>query len=71
MKETLSPAGDGGDLFVHDGQLYQGTVATQGSVTPRPDARLVQYRLYVELNGELFTDGVLHHCDLKPDSSTV
>ena len=75
-KETLAlgyarPAGDGGDVFSVDTHLYQGMVATPGSVDPRPDARVVLYRLYAELNGEVFTDGVEHRCELKPDSATA
>jgi hypothetical protein len=64
------PAGDGGDVFVLDTALYQGLVATPGSVTLRPDARLVQYRLYGELDGTVYTDGVLHRCELRPDSAS-
>lgn len=64
------PAGDGGDLFVVDAPVYQGMVATPGSVEPRPDARVVHYRLYAELNGDVYTDGAVHHCYLKPDSAT-
>ena len=64
------PAGDGGDVFVLDAPVYQGLVATPGSVTLRPDARIVQYRLYSELEGTLYTDGVLHRCELRPDSAS-
>ena len=63
------PAGDGGDVFVLDAPLFQGMVATPGSVDVRPDARLVQYRLYAELEGRVFTDGLLHDCALRSDSA--
>jgi hypothetical protein len=59
------PAGDGGDVFVLDSELYQGLVATPGSVSPRPDARVVQYRLYCELDGHIITDGELHQAELS------
>ena len=36
----------------------------------RPDARRVQYRVYAELDGRVYTDGVLHECLLKPDSAS-
>ena len=65
------PAGDGGDVFVFDGTVYEGAVATPGSVTPRPDVRALHYRVYCQLDGEVFTDGELHRCELKPDSASV
>ena len=61
------PAGDGGDIFRLDGVVFEGATATPGSATPRPDARLVQYRLYCELDGRVLTDGLLHECLLKGD----
>jgi hypothetical protein len=64
------PAGDGGDVFVLDSVLYEGSVATPGSVTPRPDVRVVQYRLYCELEGRVYTDGLLHRCELRPDAAS-
>ncbi|AHG89348.1 hypothetical protein J421_1811 [Gemmatirosa kalamazoonensis] len=56
------------DLFVLDGVLYQGSVATPGSVTPRPDVRSVQYRLYCQVGDRIVTDGVLHRCFLATDA---
>jgi hypothetical protein len=61
------PAGDGGDVFRLDCAVYEGTTATPGSATPRPDVRVVQYRLYAELDGRVYTDGLLHDCVLKGD----
>jgi hypothetical protein len=61
------PAGDGGDVFRLDCAVYEGTTVTPGSAEPRPDARLVQYRVYGELGGEVFTDGLLHDCVLRAD----
>jgi hypothetical protein len=60
----------GGDVFVLDAEIYQGSVATPGSVDPKPDARRVHYRLYAELDGRLFTDGILHRCMLKSDAGS-
>jgi len=40
---------------------------TPGSVQPRPEARKVQYRLYYEVNYQVFTDGILHH-ELQEDA---
>jgi hypothetical protein len=60
-------AGDGGDLFVFDATLYHGSVATQGSVEPRPDARVVEYRLYCEQGDRVFTDGITHRCELRTE----
>jgi hypothetical protein len=45
-------------------------VATPGSASPRPDARKVNYRLYADVHGTLFTDGQLHGCFLRSDATT-
>lgn len=66
----LAPAGGGGDFFVINGIVYQGSVATPGSVSPRPDARTVQYRLYYEVDGRVYTDGVLHEHAVPEDALT-
>jgi hypothetical protein len=65
------PAGDGGDVFVFDAVVFQGSVATPGSVTPKPDARHVAFRVYAEMNGQVSTDARAHRCDLLPDQSTT
>jgi hypothetical protein len=70
--ETLTlryarPAGDGGDFFVLDHLLYYGSVATQGSIELRPDARTVQYYVYGEMGERVFSDGILHVCIVRPD----
>jgi hypothetical protein len=36
----------------------------------RPEARKVQYRLYYEVNYQVFTDGVLHRHELQEDAVT-
>jgi hypothetical protein len=69
--EYARPAGDGGDLFILDAMVFQGYVATQGSVDLRPDVRVVQFRLYCELDGQVFTDGILHECLLEDDALTT
>ena len=48
--------------------LFQGSVATQGSVDARPDARVVEYRLYCEQGDRVFTDGIAHRCELRTDT---
>jgi len=70
---TLGYAGSAGgeaDLFAFDGRIYQGTMATPGSVSPRPEARSVQYRVYYEVLGQVFTDAILHQQDLSEDAVT-
>jgi hypothetical protein len=54
--------------FGFDGKIYQGTIATPGSVSPRPDARKIQYRLYYDIHYQVFSDGVLHQLELKDDA---
>jgi hypothetical protein len=73
--ETLTlhwagPAGGNGDFFAFDGKVYQGSTATPGSVSPRPDARKVQYRLYYEVNGRVFTDAIPHQHEVQEDAVT-
>ena len=53
-----------------DRELYQGLVATPGSVSRRPDARVVQHCLYAELDGWTFSDGRVHQCYLDPDATS-
>ena len=65
--EYAGPSEGGGDLFEFDRVIYLGSVASPGSMSRRPEARRVQYRLYIEMNGELSTDGVLHGHELSED----
>lgn len=62
-------ADDGGDLFEFDGVVFQGSIATQGSVDVRPDARALQYRLYCEQGAHVYTDGLAHWCELLADDA--
>ncbi len=55
-------------MFRFDGSVYEGATATPGSVTPRPDVRQLQYRLYAEVAGRVVTDGQLHECALRADA---
>jgi hypothetical protein len=54
--------------YAFSGKVYQGVTATPGSVQPRPDARKVQYRLYYEVNYQVFTDAILHQGELPEDA---
>jgi hypothetical protein len=62
-------AGGVADLFRFDGEIYKGVTATPGSVSPRPDARFVQFRLYYAVLGQLFSDGILHQLELPEDAA--
>ncbi len=59
-----------GDFFAFEGKIYQGSTATPGAVSPKPEARKVQYQLYYEVNHQLFTDAILHQHDLLADAVT-
>jgi hypothetical protein len=61
------PGGGGGDVFKFDAKIYQGSGGGPGSAWDHSDARNVQYRLYYEVNGQLFTDGILHEDEVQPD----
>jgi len=64
------PASGAGDLFRFDGQIYHGVTATPGSVSPKPNAWLVQYRLYYAVEGQTYTDAILHELELSDDAVT-
>jgi len=63
-------ASGNGDLFSFDDEIYRGSTATPGSVSPRPNAWLVQYRLYYAVEGNLYTDAILHQLELVDDAIT-
>lgn len=58
------------DLFQFQGEIYKGLTATPGSVSPRPNAWLVQYRLYYAVEGATYTDALLHQLELPDDQVT-
>jgi len=66
----LKGAGDG-DIYAFDGSVYRGTGAVGGSVWFGQDARKLQYRLYYEVNGTVFSDGVLRQHDVATDNEVV
>ncbi len=63
-------AGGFADLFRLQGEIYRGLTATPGSVSPRPNAWLVQYRLYYAVEGKLYTDAILHQLEVADDAVT-
>lgn len=63
--------GDEGDEYGFEGSVYRGTGASPGSVWLAPDARKVQYRLYCEADGTVFSDGLLRQHDVAADSVTT
>jgi hypothetical protein len=63
------PGGGGGDLFIFDQRVLKGCGGLPGSVWPRPDARLLEFRLYYEAGGNLFTDGYLHQSKVQADAA--
>jgi hypothetical protein len=55
-------------LSVWEDDVYQGSGGGSGmGAWSRPDARTVQYRLYCEADGQVFTDGVLHQFEVPAD----
>lgn len=64
-------AGGNGDFFTFDGMIYQGATATPGSVSPRPDARQIQFRVYYEVGDQIFTDAILHQWEVPEDAVTM
>jgi hypothetical protein len=54
--QYLEPAGGAGDLFLGDVAVQSATRSAQ-----RATGRQLRYRLYYEVGGQVFTDGVCHH----------
>jgi hypothetical protein len=72
--EPMGPAESGGQFFVVDRPIHEGSsLVAPGSVgRARSEAvRKLQYRLYCELDRGTYTDGLLHQHDLPPDAATV
>jgi len=57
------------DVYGFDANVYRGTGASPGSVWLAPDARRVQYRVYYEAGGTVYSDGLLRQHELAPDST--
>ncbi len=64
----LQQADDDGEVFGFEGGVFKGTGASPGSVWLAPDARKVQYRVYFEAGGTVYSDGLLRQHDLPADS---
>jgi hypothetical protein len=60
--------GGGGDLFALQGRVFKGSGGLPGAAWPRADAHLLQFRLYCEIAGQVFTDGRLHESTLPADA---
>jgi hypothetical protein len=56
-------------MLAWSAEIYQGSGGGSGlGVWSRPDAHLLQYRLYCQIGEEVFTDGVLHEFEVPPDA---
>jgi uncharacterized protein DUF6209 len=64
-------AGGGGDFFTLDQTIFLGSGGVPGNVWPRADARKVQYRVYYEVDGRVFTDGMLHQDSVIADGEAL
>jgi hypothetical protein len=58
-----------GDIFGFDQTVYVGSGGVPGAAWPRPDVRLIQFRLYYEVSGRVYSDGYLHQTALKEDGA--
>jgi hypothetical protein len=57
-----------GEERVWQADIYQGSGGGSGAgVWSRPDVHTVQYRLYCQVDDTVYTDGVLHQCDVPAD----
>ena len=66
LQYTGSSRGDG-DLFQFDDVVFHGSGGGPGSAWNAADARTVQCRLYYEVNGQVFTDGLLRQWEVQAD----
>ena len=64
------PASGIGDLFRFDSEFYRGLTATPASGPPKPNVWLIQYRLYYAVEGQTYTDAILHQLELPDDAVT-
>ena len=68
--QYAGPACRDGDFFLLRGSIHQAGSAGPGWATaPWRDDRKVQYRLYYEVNGQVFTDGILHQFEVESSRS--
>jgi hypothetical protein len=63
----MQPAEGGGDFFILDDIVYRGSQGMASSQPAPREARLIQYRLYVEANRSIYTDGLLHTLKVLED----
>ena len=64
----LGSAGGNGDFFSLNELVFLGSGGVPGNVWPRADARKIQYRVYYQVNGSVFTDEILHQASLIADA---
>ncbi len=69
--EYRKAAGDDGDIYAFEGSVHRGTGAVGGAAWFGPDARKVQYRLYYEVNGTVFSDGLLRQHEVLADGEVI
>ena len=62
------PASGSGDLFRFDKEFHRVLTATLGLDSPKPNVWLVQYRLYYAVEGQTYTDAILHQLELPDDA---
>ncbi|MFI3190265.1 hypothetical protein BCS42_01395 [Crenothrix sp. D3] len=53
-----------GDFFLLQQSIYQSACAGPGWCSTSRDDQKIQYRLYYEVNNQIFTDGILHEFNL-------
>lgn len=64
--QYMGPAKEGGDYFLLRDMIHQAGSAGPGWGTSQwRDDRIIQYRLYYQVNNHVYTDGVLHEFEVK------
>jgi hypothetical protein len=67
--EEADPERNDPGLRVWDSEVYSGSGGASGTgVWSRPDVHTVQYRVYCQVDGQVFTNGILHQFTLPADS---
>jgi len=62
-------ADDDGDVVGFEGSVYRGTGSSPGSVWLAPDARKVQYRVYSEAGGSVYSTASCASTSSPPTAS--
>ena len=62
-----APAQGEGEIFTFNGTVDPQAVSAAGQ-SDLPESRKIQYRVYYEVNNQVYTDGDLHQLEVEEDN---